>query len=142
MPLKDVRRSPMMAHLLDALERGEDIGHYGRLTVAIVAHHYAGREELEQMLAKGAGADAEEVRALVQQVQARDYNPPRRERILEWQAKQDFPICPNPDDPDACNVYRDLDLPEEVFENIEEYRARQAEAEDATERPRKAPARR
>ena len=57
------------------------------------------------------------------------YNPPRRERILEWQAKQEFPICPNPDDTDACNVYcnvyKELDLPERVFEHVEEYREQQ-----------------
>jgi hypothetical protein len=66
--------------------------------------------------------DESEARALVQQVEERDYNPPRRERILEWQNQQDFPICPNPDDPDACNVYRELDLPDEIFENIQDYR--------------------
>jgi hypothetical protein len=58
----------------------------------------------------------------VQQVEERGYNPPKRERILEWQEQQEFPICPNPDDPDACNVYRELDLPDEIFENIQDYR--------------------
>ena len=53
-------------------------------------------------------------------------NTPRTGRpILEWQAKQEFPICPNPDDPDACNVYQELDLPERAFEHIEEYREQQ-----------------
>jgi hypothetical protein len=66
--------------------------------------------------------DESEARALVQQVEERDYNPPKCERILEWQDQQEFPICPNPDDPDACNVYRELDLPDEIFENIQEYR--------------------
>ena len=66
--------------------------------------------------------DESEARALVQQVEERGYNPPRRERILEWQGQQEFPICPNPDDPDACNVYRELDLPDEIFENIQDYR--------------------
>ena len=37
MPVDDLQRSPMMSHLLDALERGEDLGHYGRLTFAMVA---------------------------------------------------------------------------------------------------------
>jgi hypothetical protein len=137
MPMNDLRRSPMMAHLLDALGEGKDIGHYGRLTVAMVAHHFADRAELEALLAKGKGADADEIRSLVQQVAERGYNPPRRERILEWQAKQDFPICPNPDDPDACNVYRDLDLPEEVYEHIEDYRVQQAEAREQAEQPRR-----
>ena len=125
MPVDDLRRSPMMSHLLDALERGEDIGHYGRLTFAMVARHFVDTEDLVQLLAHGGDTDERKARALVKQVEDHDYNPPRRERILEWQAKQEFPICPNPDDPDACNVYKELDLPERVFEHIEEYREQQ-----------------
>jgi hypothetical protein len=77
---------------------------------------------LVEWLSKDSDTDESEARALVQQVEERDYNPPRRERILEWQNQQDFPICPNPDDPDACNVYSELDLPDEVFESIQDYR--------------------
>jgi hypothetical protein len=43
-------------------------------------------------------------RSLYLQVQGKDCNPLRRERILEWQSYQDFPICPNPDDPDGYNA--------------------------------------
>src|SRR5947208_940358 len=128
MSVKDLRRSPMMCHLLDALEKGKDIGEYGRLTVAMVAHHFVAPEELVKLLTRGAGTDEHEARALVQQVTARSYNPPKRERILEWQAQQEFPICPNPEDPDACNVYRDLKFPNEVYENITEYYEEKAEA--------------
>jgi hypothetical protein len=53
-------------------------------------------------------------------------NPPRRERILEWQQAQDFPICPTPDDPDACNVYKDLEFPESVYQNITDYHEQKA----------------
>ena len=31
MAVEDLRQNKMMAHLLDALGDGEDIGHYGRL---------------------------------------------------------------------------------------------------------------
>jgi len=88
----------------------------------MVAHHFLDKEELVEWLSKDGDTDESEARALVQQVEERDYNPPRRERILEWQDQQEFPICPNPDDPDACNVYRELDFPDEVFENIQDYR--------------------
>jgi hypothetical protein len=132
MALDDLRKSPMMTHLLEALERGEDIGEYGRLTFAMVAHHFLDKDELAQVLARGNGADEQAIRALVQQVEQRDYNPPRRQRILEWQAKQEFPICPNADDPDACNVYSELELPEKVFAQIEEYREQQFEADQAS----------
>ena len=134
MALDDLRRSPMMAHLLDALERGEDIGHYGRLTFAMIAHRFLDRDELVTWLGKDEDCDEAKAKALVQQVEARDDNPPSRRRILEWQEEQAFPICPTPADPDACNPYRDLNMPEEVLEDIEEYREQQFEAEEAPAR--------
>jgi DNA primase large subunit len=121
MSVQDLRQSEMMAHLLDALESGKDIGHYGRLVFAMVARHFVEEDELVRLLTKDRDFDEQEARALVAQVQARGYNPPRRERILEWQAQQDFPICPNPDDPRACNVYRELHFPDDVYEDIEEF---------------------
>ena len=127
MSVDDLRRSPMMSHLLDALDRGDDIGHYGSLTFAMVAHHFLDSEELVKWLAKDGDTDERKARALVQQVEERGYNPPRRERILEWQAQQDFPICPTPDDPDTCNVYKELDMPEEVLGSIQEYREEKAQ---------------
>jgi hypothetical protein len=129
MAVKDLKRSPMMAHLLDALERGEDIGHYGQLTFAMIARHFLTEEELVKVLAKGKDMTESKAGALVRQVAERGYNPPRREKILEWQALQDFPICPDPEDPNACNPYRELDFPEEVIESIEEYREQRYEAE-------------
>jgi hypothetical protein len=127
--LDELRQSQMMNHLLDALDKGEDIGHYGRLTFAMVAHHFLDGEELVGWLTKDGDTDENEARALVQQVEEKGYNPPKRERILEWQEQQEFPICPNPDDPDACNVYTELNLPDEVFENIQEYQEKRQAAD-------------
>jgi hypothetical protein len=121
MTLNDVRQSEMMAHLLDALEAKQDIGHYGRLTFTMVAHHFCDEDELVSALARNPDFGEEEARALVHQVRARNYNPPSRERVLEWQARQEFPICPNADDPRACNVYRELQFPEGVYEDIQEF---------------------
>ena len=42
----------MMAHLLDALDRGQDIGHYGRLVFAMVANHFVDDDELIDWLRK------------------------------------------------------------------------------------------
>ena len=126
---ESLRDSPMMAHLLDALEAGTDIGHFGRLTFAMIARHFMDEDELVGLLAKQPEQDEESARALVLQVQARDYNPPKRERILEWQSQQDFPICPTPDDPRSCNVYRELQFPDEVYEQINEFYAEQAAQE-------------
>jgi len=128
MAVEDLRRSPMMAHLLDALEQGEDIGHHGRFTFATIARHFVPEDELIALLAKDKDTDEAKAGALVEQVVARGYNPPRRERILEWQSQQDFPICPTPDDPDACNPYRELGFPDQVIESIEEYREQRFEA--------------
>jgi DNA primase large subunit len=123
--------SPMMAHLLKALRAGQDVGHYGRLTFAMVARHFLAEDELVELLAKQPGHDEAQARALVLQVNGRDYNPPKRERILEWQAEQEFPICPTPDDPQTCNVYRELRFPDGVYEEIDEFWEEKAEAAEA-----------
>ncbi len=128
MAVQDLRNNEMMAYLLDSLDQKKDIGHYGRLVFAMVARHFMDERELTRYLQKDPGISEPEIKALIQQVQGRDYNPPRRERILEWQKQQDFPICPNPDDPDACNVYKDLKFPDDVYENIEQYREQKAES--------------
>jgi DNA primase large subunit len=121
MTIETLRNSKTMAHLLDALEAGQDIGHYGRLTFAMVARHFLSEDELIGQLQQDRDFGEMEARALVQQVQGKDYNPPKRERILEWQSQQDFPICPDSDDPDACNLYRELQFPEHVYEHISQY---------------------
>lgn len=128
-PGENLRDSPMMAHLLDALEAGTDVGHYGRLTFAMVARHFMDEDELVDLLAKQPDQDADKARAMVLQVQGKDYNPPKRERILEWQAQQDFAICPTPDDPASCNVYRELRFPQGIYDNIGEFWEEQAAAE-------------
>jgi DNA primase large subunit len=125
----ELRTDPMMAHLLDALEQGKDIGHYGRLVFVMVARHFMSEDELIEYLCKDKDCDEEKARALIRQVESRDYNPPRRERILEWMQEQGFPICPAPDDADACNVYRNFEFPKDIYNNIQEYREKKAEAE-------------
>ena len=129
MPVEDLRQSLMMNHLLEALDRGEDIGHYGRLTFVMIARHFVSNDELVELLTKDRDADEQEIRALVQQVEEKDYSPPRRDRVLEWQSQQDFQICPNPDDPDACNVYNELSFPDEVYESIQEYQEKRQAAD-------------
>ena len=121
MPIEDLRQSPMMAHMLDALDNGEDIGHYGRLVFAMIGSHFVSDDELVELLTKDHDADEQEIRAMVQQVEEKGYSPPRREKILEFQNQQDFQICPNPNDPDACNVYNELQFPDEVYESIQQY---------------------
>lgn len=116
-----LRDSSMMAHLLDALEAGQDIGHYGRLTFVMVARFFRDEDDLVRLLAQQPDVGEEDARALVRQVQAHDYNPPKRERILAWQAQQDFPICPAPDDPRGCNVYSELRFPDHIYEQIDEF---------------------
>ncbi|HZU27823.1 MAG TPA: hypothetical protein VFA04_19990 [Bryobacteraceae bacterium] len=127
--IAELRKDPMMAHLLDALEHGRDIGHYGRLVFTMVARHFLEEDDLVEYLCRDKDCDETKARALLKQVQARDYNPPRRERIIEWMQQQGFPICPDADNPDACNVYRDLKFPHEIYDNITQYREAQVEAE-------------
>ena len=126
MAVEDLRQSPMMAHMLEALEKGEDIGHYGRLVFAMIGRHFVDNGELVGLLTQDHDANEQEMKALVQQVQEKGYSPPKRDKILEYQSQQDFQICPNPDDPDACNPYQELQFPDEVFESIQEYREEKA----------------
>lgn len=116
---ENLRDSKMMAHLIDSLKAGEDVGHYGRLVFVMVARFFMEDREIIKLLMKN--ISEEEATALLMQVKARDYNPPKRERILEWQKEQDFQICPDDDDPQGCNVYRDLRFPDELYESIEEF---------------------
>lgn len=127
---EELRNSPMMAHLLDALEQGTDIGHYGRLTFVMVARHFLEEDEIVKLLGKQPDHNETEARALIAQVKGRDYNPPKRERILEWQAQQDFPICPTPDEPGTCNVYQELRFPDGIYENISEFYEEKARAQE------------
>ena len=112
MPVSDLRSNDMMSHLMNALEGGQDIGPYGRLVFAMVARHFMDDDELVGWLTRDRGFDEQQARGLVQQVRSRDYNPPRPDRIAQWQRQQEFPICPNVDDPDGCNVYRKLRFPD------------------------------
>lgn len=117
----ELRDSPMMAHLMDALDKGTDIGHYGRLVFTMVARHFMDEDQLVQYLQKDRDFSEEQARSLVAQVREKDYNPPRREKILQYQQEQDFPIIPNADDPSAGNVYNELQFPQHVYDHISEY---------------------
>ena len=140
MPSTTLRSSRMMAHLIDSLEAGRDIGHYGRLVFAIVARYFLPEREIRRLLLRNPGLSKAEAAGLLEQVESHGYSPPTRSRVLEWQTHQDFPICPDPEDPDSCNVYRDLVFPDAVYDRIEEYhvqkvrprRARAAAAREST----------
>jgi hypothetical protein len=130
-----LRQNDMMRHLMDALAKGQDIGHYGRLVFAMVGRHFLDEDELVRYLAKSPGVDEVQAKALVHQVRSRGYNPPKREKILEWQKEQDFPICPggSAEDPDACNLYKNLEFPPDVYEKIGEYHEQKVRAEESSE---------
>jgi hypothetical protein len=123
-----LREDSMMAHLLDALDAGQDIGHYGRLTFAMIARHFLSDDEVLAELTKDNDFSEEEARQMLMQVEGRDYSPPRRERILEWQAEQEFNIIPNRHDPDCGNVYKSLRFPKETYSHIGHYQEEKAES--------------
>ena len=128
MSVGELRKNGMMAHLMDALSKGEDIGHYGRLVFVMVARYFLSEDQLLKLLESDPNLDKEKARALIEQVATKGYSPPSREKVLEFQKQQQFPICPNPKDPDACNVYKDLKFPPEVYDSITEYHEEKAEA--------------
>ena len=127
MPIKELRKNNTMAHILDALDNGKDIGHYGRLTFAMVAQYFADEEEIVTQLRKDKDFTEEEARSLYQQVSSKEYSPPSRDSLLEWQSEQDFQIVSNPEDPDAGNVYQDLTFPDRVYESISSYNQKKEE---------------
>ena len=125
--VEGLRQSPMMARLLDALDGGTDIGHYGRLTFVMVARFFLPEDDMIALLARQPEQTEESAQALVLQVKERDYNPPKRERILEWQSEQEFQICPDTEDPNGCNVYRELRFPDHIYDQIGEFWEEQAD---------------
>jgi hypothetical protein len=125
----ELRKDSMMAHLLDSLEAGKDIGHYGRLVFAMVARHFMSDEEVLAWLKHDPDLREEDAVSMLRQVEQRDYNPPKRERLLEWQAEQEFPILPHPDDPDCGNLYRNLKFPDAIYDHISHYQEQKATAE-------------
>jgi hypothetical protein len=42
--------------------------------------------------------------------------------------RREFPILPNPEDPDCGNLYRNLKFPEAVYEHIGEYQVEKIKA--------------
>ncbi len=116
----ELRKDPMMAHLLDALAHGTDVGHYGRLVFAMVARHFMPHDEVLAWLTKDKDFTGEQARQMLHQVEGRDYSPPRRERLMEWQHEQEFQFI-DVDDPDSGNLYRNLKFPHEIYEHIGHY---------------------
>ena len=122
MALEDVQANPMMNHLVEALDRGKNIGHYGRLVFVMVSQYFLTENEIVALLTKDPDCDDEKARIILKQVKAHGYNPPKPDRILAWMNEQDFPICESADqDKDACNVYKSLKFPPEVYERIANY---------------------
>ncbi len=126
----NLRNSKMMVHLLDALDQGVDIGHYGRLVFVMVARFFISDDKMVELLRSQPDFDEKDARALVLQIKEHDYNPPQREVILEWQENQDFKICTDPEDPQSCNVYRDLQFPDGIYDQIGNFWEEKVEAEE------------
>jgi hypothetical protein len=95
---------------------GEDIGHYGRLVFAMIARHLASDDDVVAQLRKDRDCSEEDARTLLTQVEAAGYSQPKRAKILEYQAQQDFPIVPDPENPD------------DVYERIAKYREEKSHA--------------
>jgi DNA primase large subunit len=127
--LDALRQDAMMRHLLESLDAGKNIGHYGRLVFAMIARHFLSHQEMLAELTKDPDFNEEQARVMLNQVEDRDYSPPRRERIVEWQAQQEFPILPSLDDPDCGSVYRSLHFPEKTYKHITEYQEERLQPE-------------
>ncbi len=121
MPAEELKQSAMMAHLIGALDRGQDIGHYGRLVFVMVGRFFLSDQELLDYMTKDKDCDEEKAREIIRQVEAKGYYPPKRERVIEWMNQQDFPICEDAENPNSCNIYKEVNFPPEVYEKISSY---------------------
>lgn len=99
MAIDELRANGMMAHLLDALEKKRDIGHYRRLVFAMIARNFLDESEVVKRLKNNPGMTEEQPGPSTYRYKARTISPPRRERILEWQKERifDFPDPENPE---------------------------------------------
>ena len=125
----ELRKDSMMAHLLDSLEAGNDIGHYGRLVFAMVARHFMSHQDVLAWLSRDPDLEEADAVNMLRQVEGRDYNPPKRDRLLEWHLQQNFPILPHPEDPDCGNLYRNLKFPDTIYNHISHYQEQKESAE-------------
>lgn len=118
----DLRESAMMARLWDDLAAGVDIGHFGRLVFTMIGRHYIDEPELIDLLSKNFES-VDEARALLLEVNARNYNPPRRDVILQWQERQEYKIIPliYAHDLHWGNVYSELKLPKEIYNQVQNF---------------------
>ena len=122
MAVSELRKNDMMAHLLDSLEAGKDIGHYGRLVFAMVARPFPERQPAGEAVDEG-----QELRRGRREDAGRPGAEPRlqpaqagEDPAVSWSSRSS-PSAPTPTDPDACNVYKDLQFPEAVYAKINEY---------------------
>jgi hypothetical protein len=113
----------MMGHMLDALDNGEDIGHYGRLVFAMIGHHFVSEDELVKLLTKdprheragdpgdGAAGPGEGLQPAAAREDPRVPEPAGTSRSAPIPTTQ-TPAIP----------YQELQFPDEVYESIQEYR--------------------
>ncbi|MEL7240233.1 MAG: hypothetical protein AAGK78_15350, partial [Planctomycetota bacterium] len=81
--LDRLRRNRMMKRLIDALDDGTDIGHYGRLTFAMVAVYIMDSGDVAELLSNDHDFPREEAEAMVKQVRSKGYSPPTPKKIRQ-----------------------------------------------------------
>jgi hypothetical protein len=112
---QNLEDSPLMEHLLAAMQSGKDIGDFGRLTFTMIARYFMREQTLLDLLARQPSMDEWQAQAFLAEITRHDYRPPTQEMILEWDNLQDFPICPEDGEHTHCDVYQDLEFPAEVY---------------------------
>ena len=60
-----------MNHLIGSLEKGQDIGHYGRLVFVMVGRYFVSEQELVELLTRDKDCDETKARTLIQQVETK-----------------------------------------------------------------------
>lgn len=130
---QELLKSPTMSRLLSDIREGIDIGRFGRLVFTMVARHFLAEEEILSLLAAQPNESEESAKAMVFQVKTHNYNPPKRDRILQWQSQQEYKIIQNAADPLAGNLYHELRFPDKTYNHILQFWSDKAKAAERLE---------
>ncbi|PYE51877.1 hypothetical protein [Deinococcus yavapaiensis] len=112
-----LKSNRFMAHLVGALEMGQDIGPYGRKIFATVAQYFLSADDTLMLLKRNLGE--QEAREVMKSVEGEP--PPRRGKVVEYTKRQNFPILPNNHDAHLDDLYAGLTFPPEIQARIPKF---------------------
>ena len=122
--LDDLKRNPMMRRIIQTMESGQDVGHYGRFIFTVVASYFIGEKEITDLLKRQPEIeDSEEALGFYLQVASARYVMPTSARIRAWdksEEQKNFPLIIQ-GDRNSGNLYREIPLPQQALVSVRSY---------------------